>query len=357
MSEGSGLFTKVRPVDAYSVKPRLGGISGETKDLRKDVTNAFAPMSALCVEEYVNPLAPAVGNLMAASVTPAADVTLTLLPVAGGGTNALTLVTVQNLTQAPRQLVFTTGGATETDAPASATVYGLDERGVQFTEVVPLQQVAAAATTSNFFSSITKIVYAVGEGANATIAIGLGSIIGISRSLIMRAGRYAIIQEVAAGVAVTNGVFKLASESLPATVLGTVDLVTAVPVMPTTQSITFEVGGRQRTITFHNPADLAAICSTISHLIGPGFATAGGTDNKYLKLTDDTLDWSGTQSTLRVVSGTGVGADNILNVLGLLPNVLYRGVSQGKFGSYTPNHTPDGSTSYAVYYEYDGAAP
>jgi hypothetical protein len=355
MSEGSGLFTNARPMNANLVKPGQGGIGGEVGDLRQDVAKTLAPMAAICIAEYINPLAAAANNVMAASVTPAAGVVATLLPVAGGGTNKLTKATTDNLKIASRQLTFTTAGSTAANAPATASVRGKDEHGLQFTEVVALQQVAGVVTTSNFFAEVDKITYSVGKGAGATIAIGLGATLGLTRTLVKRAGRYAILQESAAGSVVTTGTFKLASEGTVATALGTVDLVTAVPVMPTTQVITFLIEGVTKAVTFSSPADLAGIVSQVNAVCGAGFAAAGGVASKFLALSDNVVGAAGNSSTIVVVSGTGTGGSNILTVLGLTAGVVHYGASQGKRGSYAPSSAPNGATSYAVYYEYNGA--
>ncbi len=351
---GSGLFTNMRARIAHLVQPGSGGLGGEVGDLRQDVTNTFAAMAAICVEEYINPLAAASNNMMAASATPAAGVVQTLLPVAGGGTNELTLATVQNLAAAPRHLVFTVAGATPANAPATATVSGKDARGFLISEVLPLQQVAGSTTTSHSWSTVSSIVYSVGKGTGATVAIGLGSVIGLSRKMAKRAGHYAVIQEVSAGSVVTNGTFKQRADNAAATVTGTVNLVTGSPVMPTTQTIVFAIEGVQKSVTFANPANLAAIVTAVNAVCVANFASAGGAGSDFLTLTDNGSQVGGA-STIEVVSGTGTGAANILTVLGFTAGLLYQGADYGLHGAYTPNSAPNGSTSYAVYYEYDGS--
>jgi hypothetical protein len=47
------------------------------------------------------------------------------------------------------------------------------------------------------------------------VAIGFGAVFGLSATIKSRAGRLAVIQEVAAGSVVTNGVFASSSASPP----------------------------------------------------------------------------------------------------------------------------------------------
>jgi hypothetical protein len=346
---GSGLLHKF-----YSrfpeITPGKSGINGLIGDVLQALEATFIPQAGIVVEEFTAPLAAATNNVMAASATPALGVTTTLLPVAGGGANELTLATVQNLAAAPRQITFTTAGATPANAPVSATVYGADERGLPTVEVVPLEQVAGAVTTGNYFSNITKIVYAVGKGAGATIAIGLAATIGLSRVPKKRTGVYVLFKELMDGsAAATPGVLDSAADNTAATILGTADLVTATPVLPTTQSIVLAIDGVQKTVTFSNPANLAAVVSQLNAGLGAAVAAAGGVASKFLALTSTT---KGAGSSINVISGTGTGAANILTVLGISAGFV-RGTSYGRYGAYAPNSAPNGTHSYAIYYEQD----
>lgn len=110
-----------------------------------------------------------------------------------------------DLASNPRALVFTTAGATEADAPATATIVGEDAQGKRITEVLALAQTATTATTVNFYSEIISISYPAADGTDATIAITLSAELGLSRSIAERAGLVGAIREIAAGSLVTNG--------------------------------------------------------------------------------------------------------------------------------------------------------
>ena len=346
---GSGLFSKARPKNPGSVDPGKGGIAGEVGELRADLQRALFPLAAIAVEEYTNALATSTTNVMAASATLAAGVVLTSTPVAGGGTNALTKATTDNLAAAPRQLTFTTAGSTPANAPATATIYGTDERGYKTSETVPLSQIAGAVTSGNFFLGVDRIVYSASKGTGATIAIGLGASIGLSRPLKKRAGAYAVIREVSSGTVVTTGTFKNPSDNTVASAVGTVNLVDSVPTMPTTQTLVVTIDGVQYSITFNNPANLAAIVTQINTAVGKTVASAGGASNKYLVLSSIL---TGAAGSVLIVSGT----TTILTVLGFTASALVRGTSYGKNGSYTPAASLDGAADFAVYYEFDASA-
>ena len=181
---------------------------GEVADLRSDVVKALKPLVALTVDEFTNPVAPDTVGLKAATATVTSAVTLTAADLLAGGKTALAAY--------PRNVTFTTDGNTPTDAPASAVVTGTDIDGNVLTETINLAQ--AAATTSEgskAFKTLTSIVFAVGDGTDATVAVGFGKKFGLSRALKSRAGRAAVLREVAAGTAVTTGVFSDAASSAP----------------------------------------------------------------------------------------------------------------------------------------------
>ncbi|MFA5436177.1 MAG: hypothetical protein WC372_09090, partial [Candidatus Neomarinimicrobiota bacterium] len=126
-------------------------------------------------------------------------------------------------------------------------------------------------------------------------------------------------------------------------VTGTVDLVTA-PVMPTTETLVVSIDDEaDLTVTFANPADLADIVAAINAVCGADFAAAGGAGSAFLLLTSPT---TGVGSSIDIKA-----ASTSLTILGLTAG-LVKGFGNGLYGSYTPNAPLDGSTDFALTYEY-----
>lgn len=104
-------------------------------------------------------------GLLAATATVAAPVTVLAASLLAGGVAAI-------LAQ-PRRLVFTTGGVTPSDAPASVTIVGTDYADAAQTEsALALSQIAGSVTSTKAFKTITSIAYLAADGTGATIAIG-----------------------------------------------------------------------------------------------------------------------------------------------------------------------------------------
>lgn len=203
-SVGSGLMSKQR-----AQKPHLlrgsGGVAGEVADLRLDVNDELEPMAAIAVVEFTTPAAGGAAVLKVATATVEAPVTLTAADLLAGGKNILAAE--------PRNLTFTTAGGTAADAPATATITGKGPKGVPQTETVNLAQTAAAATGVKLWTEIEKIEYPAADGTDATVAIGIGNAMWLPKAPKARAGLAAPIREIAAGSAVTNGVFSAANSS------------------------------------------------------------------------------------------------------------------------------------------------
>ena len=267
-----------------------------------------------------------------------------LLPDATPAVGVLTQATIDDLgTGGIRQLLFTVAGATPAERAPTATVTGRNSAGIRVTETLPLPDVAGTALTGTFFSDIEKVVLAAGSGAGATVSIGLGALLGLGAAVVSRAGRVAVIQEVAAASVVTSGTV-LVGVALPGTDTGTADLVTPTPTLPTVETLVVSIdGGADLTVTFASPADLAGVIAEINAVCGAGFADAS---TNYLRLTSPTTG-AGSSIAIRAASTS-------LIILGFTAG-SYQGSDGGK-GTYAPNSAPNGATSYAVYYEYDPTA-
>jgi len=175
MSIGSGLFKSMLAHISHLAKPG-SGLDGEIFDLRKDIAESLEPMYAVAVEEWTKPVgtaAPGVATLLAATATSVAVQTKLRAGLIASGLAQLALW--------PRPITFTTtdaagGGDTSADAPASATVTGLDAKGNAQVEVVTLAQTnGATATSVGAWSDITSVVYAAGDGAGALVSIGINA--------------------------------------------------------------------------------------------------------------------------------------------------------------------------------------
>ena len=195
MSNGSGLFG-----DQSALKPHLlqgsSGIAGEVGDLRRDVGETVAPLAAITVDEFTNPAAAGAADLKVATASSVAIQSITSFLAPG----------LAKLTAFPRNITFTTAGVTPADAPATAVITGT-YRGLPQTETVTIAQTATIATGLKPFSTITSIVYAAGDDAAATVSIGVGTGLGVSKAPKARAGLTGLIREVAIGALVTTGTF------------------------------------------------------------------------------------------------------------------------------------------------------
>lgn len=158
---------------------------------------AIQASSPFVVDEWTNPAAAAAAGLKAATATVASPVTVSSF-LAGG---------VAALLAYPRNLTFTTAGGTPSDAPATALVTGTDINNDALTETVTLAQTATIANGVKAFKTVTSVEYPAADGTDATVSIGFGSVFGLSMPIQSRAGRLAVIQEVAVGTVVTTGTF------------------------------------------------------------------------------------------------------------------------------------------------------
>lgn len=159
------------------------------------------------VQEWTNPAATSTTALKTATATVASTVTLEAADLLTGGKTALAAY--------PRNITFTTAGGTAADAPATALITGTDIDDEAQTETVTLSQSAATAVGTKAFKTITTIDYPAADGTGATVAIGIGSVFGLSKKPKVRAGAVAVVKEYAAGAIVTNGTFVDATTSPP----------------------------------------------------------------------------------------------------------------------------------------------
>ena len=164
-------------------------------------------LNAIQTDEWTDPAAAAAAGLLIATASSVAvQIKLTAALLAPG---------IAALLAYPRNVTFTTAGATPADAPANAVIVGTDIDDAALTETVTIAQTATIASGLKAFKTITSITYAAGDGAAATVAIGFGAVFGLSKSIKSRAGLLAAIREVSVGAVVTNGTLVSATTSPP----------------------------------------------------------------------------------------------------------------------------------------------
>lgn len=378
MTAGSGLFSKQTPKLAHLL---THGLAAEVADVRQDILDELSHLTPLHFEELLAPAASNTAGLLAATATTIAVQTQTNFLTGSLGTGALAAH--------PRSIKFTTAGSTASDAPATCVVTGVDVTGAVQTETVTLAQTAASVETVKCYSSLTSVVYAAADGTGATIAIGIGTQLGLALKLKARAGLSALIKEIQAGAfSTTQTDLKVDEWTNPiaasATALLAATATSASPV--TVLAASLLSGGLAALLAFPRNLTFTTGASNPTHV--PATATITGTDINGNVLTEVvTLDTSaGTASGVKafktVVSiayTAGGGTDatvsiGIGQVFGLSHPVKFRAgtlkpiqeisagtvVTTGTFanasssppnGSYSPAGAPNGSTSYAAYYE------
>lgn len=158
-------------------------------------------------QEWTNPVAASANGLRTATATVATTSTVLAAALTEAGLTALATY--------PRNVTFTTAGGTAADAPATALITGTDIDGNALTETVNLAQTATIASGVKAFKTIVSIAFAAGDGTDATVAIGFGSVFGLSKKAKTRAGVVAVAQEIAAGAIVANGTFVVPATGAP----------------------------------------------------------------------------------------------------------------------------------------------
>lgn len=160
------------------------------------------------VDEWLAPAATSTTALHAALASTVAPQTVLAAAMVAGGLTALAAF--------PRNITIT-GGGTTADAPASAVATGTDIDGNALTETITLT--AGSGTGAKAFKTLASVVYAAAASVNATMAIGIGSVFGLSKTITSRALRLNVIEEVYAatttGSVVTNGTYTSAATSPP----------------------------------------------------------------------------------------------------------------------------------------------
>jgi hypothetical protein len=206
---GSGLMSKSKPGIGHLVPAGKHGVASEVADLRSDIQAALAAVVAVTVDDFTAPAAAGAATLKAATASVASVVTVLKAALLGPGLASL---------GAGRNITFTTAGTTAADTPATALITGLGVDGKAQTETVTLAQTATIAVGVKLFKDITSIVYPAADGTGATVAIGVGSALPLSKTPLARGGGAVPIREVIDGAPVLTGTISAANKSFtPAT--------------------------------------------------------------------------------------------------------------------------------------------
>lgn len=205
-SNGSGVLSTRAPKKPHLVN-RVGGLASEVADLRADLAAEFASTAAIAVEEWTDVPAASTNAIKTAIATVASTVTYSgaaLNGTVGAGTMS-----------PPRNITVTTAGGTPADAPATATITGLDVNGNVISEAITVAQTATTAAGAKAFASVTSIALTAGDGTNATLAFGFGALIGFAKKLKTRAGLATLIMEISGGTKVTTATIADATVGAP----------------------------------------------------------------------------------------------------------------------------------------------
>lgn len=378
MSKGSGLFST-----QFAKKPHLlqaaGGIASEIKDLRDDLANELAPMAAIAVEELTNVAASDTAGLHIAAASTLAAQTISTF-VAGG---------VTALAAYPRSVKFTTAGVTPSDVPATALVTGKGANGAVISETVSLAQTATSVETVKCYSSLTSVVYAVGQGTAGTVAIGLGVKLGLANKLKARASVSGLIREIVGGAVAQVPADIAVDEWTNSVAASTTGLHAATATTVAVQTIlpgALVAGGVAALLAY--PRNVTFTTAGVTPSDAPASVVVTGTDidNNVLAETIVLSQSATTDAGVKafktitsIVYGAGVGtaatvAVGFGAVFGLSHSIKLRAgytkaiqeiaigavVTTGTYvaaasspphGTYAPASAPDGAKDYAVYYE------
>jgi hypothetical protein len=200
-----GSDTRTLPLAAKWARARRTRGSGGVQTLVVCAAAATAAGVSVAVDEFTNPVAADTAGLEAATASQASVRSVTSFLAAG----------VAALAAYPRNITLTTAGGTESDAPATAAITGTDVNGVAQSETVNVGQTAETVSSAKLYSTVERVEYPAGDGTDATVAIGFGAKLGLSRRPMVRGGGVGIINEIAVGARVTNGTFESPTTAPP----------------------------------------------------------------------------------------------------------------------------------------------
>lgn len=192
MTTGSGLFSDQSPIKRHLVRG-TGGVAAEVGDLRRDIGSVMEAMAALAVEEFIDvATADTDGVLAVVQSKNAEEAVYEAADLVGAAAVAL---------DPPRNVTVTTGaGGTPAESPSEATIVGKDVNGAAISEVIPLSQVAGTDVGAKAFALVESVTFKDdGTGTGAALEVGFGTIIGLGKKIVSRAGFPVVHLEIEAG--------------------------------------------------------------------------------------------------------------------------------------------------------------
>ena len=220
MSNGSGLFATQYPVQGRFAVPGSAGPGGEIADLRGDVARVLAPLVAITIDEFSHPTAalPAALEALHISNVGARTVTSFLAP----GTVILATY--------PRNVTITLdGGGTPGHSFTSALITGRDINSIVMTETITINPASPGLYSGvKCFHSISSIAYAGGTGIAASLSIGFGTKIGLTKSIKVHNTKLVLVREMIGGYDITNGIHRQAM-TVAAKAANALKIATAIP--------------------------------------------------------------------------------------------------------------------------------
>lgn len=190
-------------------RKRFGGIPAEVRNLSDTLSTQLGNQSAVVTTAvFTNP--------PAANATAFLTATATVATATSYEDTALDGTVGDGALDPPRQVVATVAGGTPADAPATATVTGLDVDGNALTETLTLPQTATTVTGTKCFAQVTKIEMPAADGTDATVSFGTGAVLGLKVSpMVLGTAPVGIMAETYDGAVVTNGVMVGAATHAP----------------------------------------------------------------------------------------------------------------------------------------------
>lgn len=183
-----------------------GAVASETLVLSQTAATVTSANAYKTITSIVYPAADGTGATIAIGIG-AAYLRKTTATVAAAVSLSASQLIQGNLSTCPRYLVFTTAGTTASDAPATATITGLDIQGRSISETVTLAQTATTATSKYAYAKVNSITMPAADGTGATILISPSAAVGLVRKIKTIAGAVWTIKEIMDGTAPTAGTF------------------------------------------------------------------------------------------------------------------------------------------------------
>lgn len=341
MTAGAGIFRRMKDKLDHLVGPG-GGLSGEIFDLRKDIANELGVMAGFVAEEWTNLVgvaAPGAAVLKVATATVAAPVTV--LPA------GLLAAGLAMLAAHPRQLTFTTAGATPADAPANVVITGTDFNNAAQSETLVLAQTAAAVTSVKAYKTITSIVYPAADNTGATVAIG------IAAAYIYPTFASTLAARTIMGAELNQASLADAPRALVFTTAGVTPAHVPANVVITGK----DVNGNdlKETLVLAQTATTATSTRTYAKVTKLEFPAGDGTAGS---ITISFAAPVGLKRKLKARAGLVSPLKEIVNGA-VVTNGTFTAPTTTDLpnGTYTPNSAPNDASDYAIFYEGDFAAP